>query len=173
MRLFFATLMAVSPIIASSTLARSEPRSAKDCAAIEESFAYNDCIAKFGPSGTGKIVSHAAGAVLANAPANPAAEGLSDIKLAPSAPSPAARAGSPVARGASPVARAAPSRVSGSILQRRTNGRYFAVFQVGSTAAASRVVPVAPRKPAAVARPTWKPRTAAAAYPRWRQYRRH
>lgn len=167
MRLLFATIMVASPMIVSATIARSEPRSAKECASIEESFAYNECIAKFGPSGTGKIVSHAAGAVLAD----PAAEGLSDIKLAPQTPP---RAGSPAGRGASPVARSAPpARVSGSIAQRRTNGRYFAVFQVGPTAAASRIVPSAPHKPVAATRPAWKPKTAAAPYARWRPYRRH
>lgn len=165
MRLLFA-VMAVSSMFVSSTIALSEPRSAKDCASIEESFAYNECIAKFGPSGSGKIASHTPGTVIANAPANdaPLPPGL----ITGSAP--------PPPRAAAVTRSAPPARVSGSILQRRTNGRYFAVFQVGHAAAAPRAAPV-PRRAAPVwrAAPGAAPKvyTAAAQYSRWRQYRRH
>lgn len=149
MRLLFVAMMAVSPIVVSATLARAEPRSAKECASIEESFAYNECIAKFGPSGTGKIVAHAPGAVIANAPPPPP----SDVGPPPTAATVPQRAVANVYRGA-------PARVSGSIYQRRANGRYFASFQVGRPVAA-RAAPT----PA-------KAKTAAVPYSRWRRYRR-
>src|SRR5438552_4150522 len=91
-------------------LALAAPRSVTDCAAITNAFAYNECLATFGPK-------------------------MGEQHYQPAPPAGQVQGNAPAVRG-TPNA-ALPQRVSGSIVTRRAgNGRIVAEFAVGRPAEA-------------------------------------